>query len=135
MSKVTAGGCFGGQYIQTATANSGTGSWSFSVPSSGTYYVWGRVHAVDADHDSFFVKMDSGTEDIYDAAEGLWSPNWQWTRVNGRNGTPVPLTLNPRTFSLSAGAHTLTFRGRETSTWLDRVIVTNDPGFVPTEAP
>ncbi len=84
MTKVNSGACFGGQYIQTATANSGTGSWSFSVPSSGTYYVWGRVHAVDANHDSFFVKMDSGAEDIYDVAEGLWSSNWQWTRVNGR---------------------------------------------------
>jgi hypothetical protein len=135
MSKVTDPGAFGGQYIQTSTENSGTGAWTFSVPSTATYYVWCRVRADSYQHDSFFVKMDSGGEDVYDAAEGTWSPNWQWTRLNGRGGTGVPLTLNPRTFSLSAGSHTLTFRGREVATWLDRVIVTNDPAFVPTETP
>ena len=50
-------------------------------------------------------------------------------------GHGVPLTLNPRTFSLSAGSHTLEFRGRETNTRVDRVIVTNDLSFVPNEVP
>ncbi len=128
-------GAFGGQYIKTTTANAGSGAWTFSVPSSGTYFVWGRVRAIDEVHDSFYVKMDSGSEDVYDCAQGTWSPNWQWTRLNGRGGTSNPLTINPRTFSLSAGSHTLTFRGREAETWLDRVIVTSDGSFVPTEVP
>jgi len=128
-------GAFGGQYVKTGTANAGTDSWTFTVPSSGTYYVWGRVRAIDGVHDSFYVKMDSGSEDVYDCAQGTWSSSWQWTKLNGRNGTSIPLTLNPRTFSLSAGSHTLTFRGREADTWLDRVIVTNDGSFVPTESP
>jgi hypothetical protein len=126
---------FGGNYIATSVANSGTGAWTFSVPAAGTYVVWCRVLSPTSQQDSFFVKMDSGAEDIYDTAQGTWSPNWQWTRVNGRGGTGVPLTLNPRTFSLSAGSHTLTFRGREASTKLDRVIVTDDASFVPTEVP
>jgi hypothetical protein len=45
------------------------------------------------------------------------------------------MTLNPRTFTLSAGSHSLTFRGREVPTKLDRVIVTNSGSFVPTETP
>jgi hypothetical protein len=126
---------FAGKYITSAVAESGKGVWSFSVPSAGTYVIWCRVKSPNASTDSFWVKMDSGAEDIYDTAEGTWQPGWQWTRVNGRNGTGVPLTLNPRTFSLAAGTHSLTLRTREAGTKADRVIVTNDLAFVPTEAP
>jgi hypothetical protein len=79
--------------------------------------------------------MDGGPEDIYDTSEGTWGTAWQWTRVNGRDGTGIPLTLNPRTFSLTAGSHSLTLRTREAGTKVDRVIVTNKLSFVPTEAP
>ncbi len=128
-------GAFGGKSIATPTTDSGSGAWTFSAPASGTYYVWARVKAVNPERDSFYVKMDSGSEDVFDTTDGTWSPNWVWRRLNGRAGTGKALTLNPRTFSLSAGSHTLTFRGRETQTQLDRVIVTNDPAFVATEAP
>jgi hypothetical protein len=135
MVNATDPGAFGGKYVLTSVANSGTGSWTFSAPSATTYYVWCRVLSPNEQQDSFFVKMDSGAEDTYDSAQGTWSPNWQWTRLNGRGGTGIPLTINPRTFSLSAGSHTLTFRGRETSTKLDRILITTDGSFVPTEAP
>ena len=45
----------------------------------------------------------------------------------------VPLTINPRVFPISPGTHTLLFRTRNRGTGLDRVIVTNDMTFVPTE--
>ncbi len=135
MVSVSDSTAFGGKYIVTSTANSGTGSWAFSVPSSGTYYVWCRVQAPTSEKDSFFVKMDSGAEDVYDVAWGNWSSIWQWNRLNGRGGTNVSLTLNPRTFSLSAGTHTLVFRGREPQARVDRVIITNSASFVPTETP
>jgi len=135
MASSSDSGAFGGQYIATSVANSGTGAWSLSAPTAGTYYVWCRVLSPNSEQDSFFVKMDSGAEDVYDTAEGTWSPNWQWTRLNGRGGTTLPRTINPRTFTLSAGSHTLTFRGRETATKLDRIILTTDPSFVPTETP
>ena len=51
--------------------------------------------AVDPEHDSFYAKTD-GPEDVFDDAENTWSPNWQWSVLNGRNGTGVPLTLDPR---------------------------------------
>ena len=135
MASAVDSGAFGGKLARTMVADAGTGDWTFSVPSPGTYVVWCRVKSANAYEDSFFVKMDGGTEDVYDTAEGTWSPSWQWTRLNGRGGAGVPLTLNPRTFSLSAGSHTLEFRGRETNTRVDRVIVTNDLSFVPSEAP
>jgi hypothetical protein len=135
MATASDSGAFGGKYISTSTADSGKAAWTFNVATAGVYVVWARVKSPDATRDSFYVKMDSGVEDVYDTAEGTWGPNWQWTRVNGRNGTGIPLTLNPRTFSLSAGSHTLTFRGREVGTKIDRVIVTNNLSFVPTEVP
>jgi hypothetical protein len=125
---------FGGQYIATSVANSGSASWTFTAPSSGTYYIWCRVKAVDAQHDSYYVSMDGGAEDVFDAGGGSYSPSWKWTRLNGRGPTGVSFSVNPRTFSLSAGSHTLTFRAREI-TPLDRIIITNDASFVPTEAP
>ena len=135
MASAASSGAFGGQFIATSVANAGTGSWAFSVPAAATYYVWGRVLSANDQQDSFFVKMDSGSEDVYDTAQGTWSPNWQWTRLNGRGSSGVPLSINPRSFSLSSGSHTLTFRGREAGTRLDRILLTTDPLFVPTEAP
>ena len=129
------GAAFSGLYVASAVSEAGTTAWSFSVPTPGTYVVWCRVKSPSPSKDSLYVKMDSGAEDIYDTAEGTWGPNWQWTRVNGRGGSGVPLTLNPRTFSLSAGSHSLKFRAREPDTRVDRVIVTNDLAFVPTETP
>jgi hypothetical protein len=119
-----------GKHISSATANAGTASWSFTAP-GGNYVIWARVLAPTSSADSFFVRMDAGAEDIYDVAEGTQGPNWQWTRINGRNGTAIPLTLNPRTFALSSGTHTLVFRGREAGTKVDRIVITNDLAYTP----
>lgn len=132
MSLVSDVRAFGGLAI-SPPGTTGAATWTFSAPASGQYAIWCRVLAPDGAHDSFFVSMDGGAEDIYDEAEGIWTPQYQWTRVNGRNGTPNPLTLNPRTFALTAGTHTLNFRAREPGAIIDRLILTTDLAFVPTE--
>jgi hypothetical protein len=124
---------FGGKYIFTTATDSGTATWTFSVPASGSYYVWSRVMAPDGEHDSFYAKANGGPEDVYDDAEGTWSPSWQWTVLNGRNGTGIPLAVDPRIVTLSAGTNTFVFRGRETNSGVDRILITNDPAYVPTE--
>jgi gamma-glutamyltranspeptidase/glutathione hydrolase len=43
--------------------------------------------------------------------------------------------LNPRYLLLPEGVHDLVFRGRETSTGLDSIVVSNDPSFVPSDGP
>jgi len=105
-----------------------------NIPAAGQYVIWCRVLASASAHDSFFVSVDGGAEDVYDVAEGTWSSVWQWSRVNGRAGGPA-LTLNPRIFTLSAGVHTLLFRARDTDTRLDRLVVTDDLNFVPNFPP
>ena len=123
---------YGGSYVASSTNNSGTATWTVTVPSAGSYYVWGRVLAINIYHDTFFTKANGGSEDVYDDAEGTWGPNWQWTIVNGRGSSGVPLAIDPRIFTFSAGANTIRFRGRDTGSKVDRILVTDDPNFVPT---
>ncbi|EEF63173.1 hypothetical protein Cflav_PD5808 [Pedosphaera parvula Ellin514] len=119
------------RYVATTTAEQGSVTFIVNVPVAGTYYIWGKVLSPSFAADSFYVSVDGGTEDVYDDAEGVWSNNWQWTAVNGRGTTGQPLALNPRTFTLSQGSHSIKFRGREANATLDRIIVSNDPTFVP----
>jgi hypothetical protein len=132
MTSATNSNAYGGRYISTSSNESGQAVWTFTAPTAGDYYVWSRVIAATDSTDSFFVIPTGDTEDIYDAAEGSWSPNWQWTRLNGRDGTGVPMTLNPRIVTLVAGTNSITFRGREVNSRLDRVFITDDPDFIPT---
>jgi hypothetical protein len=121
----------GTYYISSTLAEAGSIRFIVNIPAAGTYVIWGRVLAPSSGSDSFYVSVDGGPEDIYDTAEGTWSSQWQWSRVNGRAGG-APLTLNPRTFALAPGAHTLTFRGREANTTLDKLIITSDQAYQPT---
>lgn len=122
----------GGQYVTTTTANTGSVTFTFTAPSTGSYYVWGKIEAVDGNSDSWFVSADGGPTDVYDDAQSYGS-FWQWTEVNGRGTSGVPFALNPRVFTLGAGTHTITFGGREVGAKLDQVLITNDPAFVPTK--
>ncbi len=127
-------GAFSEGYVSSDADEQGRVSWDFEIPSAAQYVVWCRVLAPDASHDSFYVSMDSGAEDVYDVAEGAWSGSWVWTRLNGRGGGS-PMTIDPRSFDLSLGTHRLTFRTRESGTKLDRLVITSDPEFVPAEIP
>lgn len=121
----------GVDYICTTAANYGTASLTFEIPKTGTYYVWCRLLATNWTSDSMSVRMDNGANDVFDMAEGHQSPDWQWVLLNGRNGTVTPLALNPRTFYLGAGTHTLTLTGRETFAGIDKVILTKDAAYNP----
>jgi hypothetical protein len=82
--------------------------------------------SADSTRDSAFVSMDGGTEDIYNTVTNTWSSAWQWSAVNGQNAGG-----GTRVFTLSAGRHTLVFRGREANTAIDQLLVTNDRSYVP----
>jgi hypothetical protein len=124
---------YGGEYVSSTTSSEGSTTFTFTVPVHYSYVVWARVKAVDTTHDSFYVRVDGGTEDIFDAAQGTQGPSWQWSRVNGRGTEGVPGTINPRVFPLSPGTHTVKIRARNVNTPVDRIIVTSDMSFAPTE--
>jgi hypothetical protein len=137
MTLVAEAGASGGRFVQSTTTGSGTLRLQVNAPTAGTYVLWGRVLAPTPDTDSLYVSVDGGAEDIWDMAEFLWKPEWQWTRVTGRaanGGTPSRLNQQPRLFTLTAGVHTFTFRGREPQAGLDRLFVTADAGALPAGA-
>lgn len=112
-----------GTYVSTSTDNQGSATFTVNISESGTYTIWAKHLSPDSSTDSFFVSVDGGEEDIFDTAEGKWSSNWQWTQVNGRGTSGTPLAVNPRTFNLTEGTHTITFGGRDAETQLDQIVV------------
>lgn len=115
----------GGQYAYSSTDIQGTISIPINIPVAGTYSIWCRVLAPDKGRDSFFVAADVGIEEIFIAAPNTWSSSWQWTKLNGH------LTGGERTFNWGPGTHRLIFRGREKSTFLDALYITNDRTLLP----
>jgi hypothetical protein len=123
---------FGGQYIASPSNETGTATWTVNVPTSGQYVLWARVYAGSTSSNAAYLKMDSGTEDTFDIDAGS---TWKWRRVNGRGTSGVPMSVNPRIFTLSSGTHTIRLRSREAFTDFDRLILTNDFNYVPNTSP
>lgn len=95
------------------------------------FHLWIRVIAPDSGQDSYFVSVDGGPEEIFHVHGSptpdisAFSETWVWRKmlqtVNGE----------PRSFSLSAGSHSIRFRSRESGPKLDRIVLSSDPDFVP----
>ncbi len=119
-SPAASDGCF----VMTDRSEEGVLRIPFELTREAFIVVWFRIRAPTAEADSFYVAMNNGRADVFDAAEDRWSEDWQWVPLNGRGDSGSPLALNPRIFRLRAGAHVLTIRGREANSQLDRVLVT-----------
>ncbi|MEV2271277.1 glycosyl hydrolase family 28 protein [Nonomuraea africana] len=118
----------GGSYVsvapgnnsQTAAPSTGHATLTFAVPDPGAFKVWARVIAATSGDDSFWVRSDGGT----------------WTNWNGIPlGTSWHWAQLPVTYELSAGTHTVTFAYREDGARLDRVAISSDPAFTPSDGP
>src|SRR5207344_2926797 len=101
-----------------ATAPSGTATFGVNIPTAGSFKLWGRMYGPDANSDTLY-------ESVNGAARAQIAPSvtgqWQW--VAGRS------------YTLSAGLATLELGGRNAQARADRVLITNDPTFVPSEQP
>lgn len=119
-------GAFAGAWIDTpagtpgGTSGSpqGTAVYGFNVPTAGTWYLWVRMYAPAATSDSWFESIDSASRQ---AVVATTLGSWSW--VEGRS------------YTLTAGLHSLELGGREALTRVDRVLLTNDAAFAPTEQP
>lgn len=98
--------------------------YSFEVIEEGDYVVWGRVIANDSTEDSFFVSMDGGADVLWGTLRG-GVETWVWDQVSERFGA------DPVAYHLTEGLHTLVVKRREYGTKLDRILITNDRGYVP----
>jgi chitodextrinase len=124
---VTSGaGAFRGAWIATppgtsqgnANSPAGTASIGFNLENSASWHFWYRIYGPGTNNNSWYEEVDGGgMGQITTTQNGAW----QW--------------IAGRSYSLNAGLHTLTLGGRESEARVDRVLITDDPGFVPTEQP
>ena len=124
----------GGQFIEVQSGNNNTKSapedghitYKFTIQSAGIYKVWGRVIATMDDEDAFWVRMDN--EKWIKWKDICVDCNWHWDEVhdNANNDQVVK-------FNLTEGEHTLTFTYLMDQTKLDKLLITNDLKYIPTE--
>lgn len=95
------------------------------VPHPGNYAVWGRVNAPSGNDDSFYVSANLGPSATW-AITNTTATGWAWSTVRHSGST------SPFLFEMN-GADFIQIKQREDGTKLDRIIVTNDPGFTPVD--
>ncbi|HWV58114.1 MAG TPA: M56 family metallopeptidase [Longimicrobiales bacterium] len=96
----------------------------FDVAEAGIYLVWARTLVRRSDGDSFWVRVNNGPWIAWD--ELPRDRNWQWSEVRHPDAPGGVVQ-----FPLHAGENTIEFALREGGPRLDRVLVTNDPRFIP----
>lgn len=97
---------------------SGIATYGINIPSSDNWYLWVRVYGADAVSSGWLQSMDGGL------GQAFFAPvygRWTWA-----GGAPN---------ALQAGLHTLELGGYDAEAIADRVLLTNDASFVPTEQP
>lgn len=114
-----------GRYVYSDSADRGSVTFRLTNSSAGDFIIWCRILSPNSAQDSFYVSVDGSPETIYRTANNLWSPSWQWTRVN------IDSETEELVFPLAPGPHTFRFRSREASTLLDSLYITNNRDFVP----
>jgi purple acid phosphatase-like protein len=123
----TAIDAFGNRYIDTpsgtpsgtTTSPAGRAVFGVNLPAAGTWRLFVRMYGVANNNNSWFESMDGASRlQIVPSANNVW----QWV-------------LASRTYNFAAGLHSLELGGHESQARADRVILTNDPAFTPTEVP
>lgn len=127
MKRVYSTTASGGKYIYVPngsgnltdpTVQKGYARYTFSVPSAGTYRIWGRIMADKTNDNSFFVSVDYAGYIVWHTALG-GKDTWVWDHVseNDKSG--------PVAFELGAGQHTLIIKQMEDGAKLDRILITS----------
>lgn len=127
-------GAFNGKVL-TSTEKEQKATIEFEVKEGGTYAIWARVHHKTQLDNSFFYSMDKEeTKWVFDLFEDESQKehfnNWYWWKLNFRN---EGVLFNEKLYELSPGKHTLDLYAREPGALLDKIIITNDLTYDPTE--
>jgi hypothetical protein len=119
-------GTFQGEYADTPsgtstgtpTAPSGTALYGFEVPHDATWHVWVRVYGPNAASNEWYQSLDGGARSAFGASA---NSTWEWVEA--------------RSAFLTAGLHDFELGGFEARARADRILITDDPNFLPTESP
>lgn len=97
------------------TGNNSYMTITFTIDTIGNYALFARINCPSADDDSYWVKMDNGSFQLFN---GLGTSGWEWKHFG--------------TFRLTEGTHSLTFAYREDGALLDKISISNIL-YAPTE--
>jgi hypothetical protein len=102
----------------TATSPLGTAEYGVYLPADGDWTLWVRMYAPNAQSARWFESVDGASRQSVSVAEvGVW----RW--VSGRS------------YALTAGLHAVELGGQDRRAQVDRVLLTDDPDFIPSEQP
>jgi hypothetical protein len=104
----------------------GGATFSFNAPQTGQYYAWARIYCKSSGGKNAFYLSCNSSKYILGDNNSKYD-QWYWDGYKG-----VKISLG----TLSAGINSITISGKEygTTLWVDQVLITNDAGFVPTDA-
>ena len=102
----------------TPTTPTGVAVYGFHVPHDARWRVWLRMAGDSTTSNGWYERMDGGG---YQGLSPQPNGSWQW--------------IAARSYDLTAGLHDLRLGGHEQRARLDRILITDDPDFVPSEAP
>ena len=119
-----------GRFVTSETTNHlGSVRFTFDEPTRALSALWFRVRTPLPPNDSFRVAINDSwsVHHVYgtpDPPENSYSNTWFWSRFEPR----MP-------FAEAAGAtHSVAFGNLETDVWIDRLIVTSDRNFEPSDS-
>jgi hypothetical protein len=117
-----AAGAFGSSYIDTttgggtATSPTGTATFGVNIPTAGTWYLWVLMNGTNGNTDSWYESVNGAARQAISVSPyGVW----KWTAG--------------RSYTLPVGLASIELGGRDAGVPVDRVLLTNDPTFVPSE--
>lgn len=122
-------GASGGEYVYSTVKYGGWVTMTFTLDQPGHWIVEARVWGLDVDSDSFYARMDGGEDALWDIPVSQW---WVCDPVSDRFAGPDPII-----YTLDAGTHHFTVRGREAGARLDafRLVRSTPPTPGPTATP
>jgi len=91
----------------------------------GTHYIWVRAYAPSGTSNSLHVGLDGQGAVTGERIDVSVTGNYVWTNQLMGGGQPT-LTVG------SAGVHILNVWMRESGTVIDKIVLTTDPGYIPT---
>ncbi len=118
----------GGAFLETGLAGDSGGqvTWEFPAPVGPAWQIWARVKVPAGSQGTFVISANDGTPVTCRPDPGDKPPGdqWTWARFLTPAGTP-------HTVAFTDGTQTLTLRGEEAQTGLDRIVLSADPAFIP----
>lgn len=91
-------------------------AYNINVSNGGKFYVWLLGYGPDGSSDSFFAQVDASSLVQATLTQGKWG----WKRVGS-------------TLSITSGGHQLLIKNREDGASVDKIVLTKDSNYVPSD--